>query len=396
MRNKSLLFSLFLAGVSIFSTHAQSTGLSSPEGLEWHIGAEISPAFIPGTNVFLEGSNPQGKRISYALSGAVRADFSFAPYSKKGLLYKGLYQGIGIGVFSFLPGKQLGTPVSAYVYQGSPIFSITNNLWLGYEWKFGAAFGWKHKKEASAESNEPVSTAITAHLGLALKMHYRVGKRCNLFFGVEGNHFSNGNTSWPNAGVNSIGVSAGLAYTINPVAETSNVSDESLIDTDKGRWFYDIVTYGAWRKRVVGIGQPPVPDLCPGKFGVIGLQFAAMRQLNRWIAVGPALDLQWDESAGLGPYWVEGTYEKKMKFRRPPFSKQISAGISAHGELTMPIFTVNAGLGYDFVNPVGNFRFFQSLTLKTFVSDNLFINVGYRLGSFKTPQNLMLGIGVRL
>lgn len=85
-----------------------------------------------------------------------------------------------------------------------------------------------------------------------------------------------------------------------------------------------------------------------------------------------------------------------IRFRRPPFGKQISIGLSAHAELTMPVFSVNAGMGYDIINPKGNKAFYQSLAVKTFVSRNIYLNVGYRLGSFKDPQNLMLGIGVRL
>lgn len=138
------------------------------------------------------------------------------------------------------------------------------------------------------------------------------------------------------------------------------------------------------------------PVLCPGKFGVIGIQFAPMLKLNRWVAVGPSLDMQYDESAGLSPYWVEGSYDENIKFHRPPFDKQISIGLSAHAELTMPIFSVNAGLGYDMLNPVGNRRFYQSLALKAFITKRLFLNVGYRLGEFKEPQNLMLGAGIRL
>lgn len=121
-----------------------------------------------------------------------------------------------------------------------------------------------------------------------------------------------------------------------------------------------------------------------------------MRQLGRYVAVGPSLDLQWDESAALDSYWIDGSYGENIKFERPTFGKQISAGLSAHAELTMPVFAVNAGLGFNIVNPEGEKRFYQSLTLKTFVSRNLFLNVGYRLGSFKEPQNLILGIGVRL
>ena len=62
----------------------------------------------------------------------------------------------------------------------------------------------------------------------------------------------------------------------------------------------------------------------------------------------------------------------------------------------MPIFCINAGLGYNILSPKGDKRFYQSLTLKTFITRSVFINVGYRLGNFKDPQNLMLGAGVRL
>ena len=169
---------------------------------------------------------------------------------------------------------------------------------------------------------------------------------------------------------------------------------ELAAEADRPSWFYDIVAFGAWRKRAVDIND--TPELCPGKFAVAGLQFAPMRRFNRWFAAGAALDMQWDESAGIEPYWVDGTFDENIKFYRPPFGKQINVGLSAHAELTMPIFSVNAGLGYDFINPQGNKRFYQSLTLKTFITKRLFINVGYRLSRFKDPQNLMLGLGVRL
>ena len=65
-------------------------------------------------------------------------------------------------------------------------------------------------------------------------------------------------------------------------------------------------------------------------------------------------------------------------------------------ELTMPIFAISAGLGYDLLSPHGEMRFYQMLTVKAFVTDNIFLNAGYRLGNFKDPQNLMLGIGARI
>ena len=394
MRRLIYLLLTILLSASATASDSIPSGFSRP--LEWRIGAEVAPAYVPGTNRFLEGINPLDKFVRNNLAASLRADFSFSPDSREGILYRGLYQGIGVGMQSFFSQSLLGTPVTAYVYQGAPIASLSERLWLGYEWKFGAAFGWKHYHEENAPDNSVVSTDVTAMMALGFKLHYAISDRWNLSFGVEGQHFSNGNTSWPNAGINSIGASIGIAYLLNPATRTRPTTPALGEETDHGRWLYDIVAYGAWRKREVFVGEPAEPELCPGKFAIAGLQCAPLRWLNRYGAVGPALALHWVVGAGLSPYGVDGTTGDFLLFYRPPFGKQLSIGVSAHAELTMPIFSVNAGLGYDILSPVGNERFYQSLTLKTFVTRNIFLNVGYRLSNFKTPQNLILGVGIRL
>lgn len=404
------LINIYCVAVAVLSAsltaHADTIPSAFSRPLEWRMGAELTASGVPGSNSFLRGENPENKRISARLAADIRADFSFNPSTREGMLYPGLYQGIGLGVNTFFSNSLLGTPVSAYVYQGAPIVSISDRLWLGYEWQFGAAFGWKHFEDKvddsdnnvipNTENNNAVSTSVTAHMGLGLKLHYTLSDRWHMSFGVTVHHNSNGNTSWPNAGVNSIGASVGIAYVLNPQEKTHASDTELEREADRHRWLYDIVAYGAWRKRVVTVGYNEEPQLCPGRFGVIGAQFSPMLRLNRWVAVGPSLDMQWNEGAALAGYWVEGSYKENILFERPPFGKQLSMGLSAHAELTMPIFSVNAGLGYDFLSPEGEKRFYQSLTLKTFVTEKLFLNVGYRLGSFKDPQNLMLGVGVRL
>lgn len=53
-------------------------------------------------------------------------------------------------------------------------------------------------------------------------------------------------------------------------------------------------------------------------------------------------------------------------------------------------------IGYNLLCPFNEGRLYQSLTLKALLTRNLSLNVGCRIGNFKDPQNLMLGIGVRL
>ena len=389
---------LLFAALAATSVTMRAADNAVPSGFrdapEWNIGADILGGYVPGTNSFLDGNNDEGRNINSTFGGSLRVGFRFNPKSREGMLYRGLYQGVAVEVRSFDATSLLGTPVSVYAYQGMPFVYFGPRLSLGYEWHFGAAFGWKHYDKDVAPDNGAVSTSVTAHMGLGLRLSYALTDRWRLSASVGVTHYSSGNTSLPNAGVNSINASVGASYIINTLGKASVPPAELVKEADAKRWFYDIVVYGAWRRRVVDVGYDP--QLCPGKFGVIGLQFAPMRKFNRYFAAGAALDMKYDESTGLLPYWVDGTYDENIKFYRPPFGKQLSIGLSAHAELTMPIFAVNAGIGYDFLSPDGEKRFYQSLALKAFLTKKLFLNVGYRLGNFKDPQNLMLGIGLRL
>lgn len=373
-----------IAMILPFGLWADTIPVESDTPLKWRIGAQLNGGHVFGTNAYLRGSNPMEKAVNGVFGGGVRVDFSFNPNSRKGLLYKELYQGLAVGASTYFSSGVLGSPVSAYVYQGMPFVYFGNKLSLNYEWEFGAAFGWKHAPVDSKLTNSPVSTAVTAHMGIAVKLYYSLTDRISLSAGVSARHFSNGNTSLPNAGVNSISAVLGLAYSFGPTKSAYSCPVALSQDADKGRWFYDLMGYGAWRKRL--FRQDMDVTLIPGRFAVAGLQFAAMRALNRYVAVGPAIDLQYDESAALEDYYVPGTYGEDIKFYRPPFGKQLRAGISAHAELTMPIFAVNAGLGIDILSPKGEKRFYQSLAVKAFITDNIFLNVGYRLGNFKDPR----------
>lgn len=400
MKAHNILLALAAAGTALTATASQASDSISaaPGRLHWRVGAELSPAWVIGTNSYLRGEDTPCGSVDASFSGALRADFSFSPCSQRGMLYRGLYQGIGVDMRSFFKREPLGAPASLFVYQGMPVARFGRRLTLDYEWKFGAAFGWHHYSGTGipeSGENVAVSTSVTAHMAIGLKLRYLLSPRWQLSAGIEATHFSNGNSSYPNGGVNSLGAAVGLAYLIGDMPDAVNAPAALAAEADRHSVFYDIMIFGAWRRR--GITLPDGQnELCPGRFGVVGLQFAPSYRLNRYVAAGLALDMQWDESAGLAPYWVEGSYGENIRFRRPPFTRQLSAGLSAHAELTMPIFAVNAGLGYDFISPRGNKRFYQSLTLKAFVSRHVYINVGYRLSAFKEPQNLMLGLGVRL
>ncbi len=121
-----------------------------------------------------------------------------------------------------------------------------------------------------------------------------------------------------------------------------------------------------------------------------------MYNFNKYFRAGVSVDAQYDESANIKEYKVYESNGGDMKFHRPPFSEQFAVGMSARAELVLPIFSINVGIGRNVICKGDDTTgFYQVLALKTSVTRNLFLHVGYQLSKFKDPNNLMLGFGYR-
>lgn len=330
----------------------------------------------------------------------IKYSFSFTNPHINNFLPDG-YQGVGVGVLNFgayeakgfsKAYKYIGYPILTYLFQGGPFWHFNNDLSLNYEWNFGAAIGWKPYSDANKVFNLTVGSQVNAYLNLNLWLNWQINKNVALFGGLAISHFSNGNTSFPNPGVNSLGIRIGTVWTLNPQdKEYTPIFTDSIT---KKTLEYDLLIWGAVRKRVYRGNEIPV--LLKGHFACAGLSFSPMVKLNTWWKVGGSLDIQWDQSSDLKRYYIEGSSTDDIKFSQPSFFRQISIGISAHGELKMPIFAVNIGCGYNLLAPSENRGSYQNISLKTYICKNFFINVGYQLRNFHQQSSLMLGLGLTL
>lgn len=343
---------------------------------------------------------PSENKISIHSSLPVnfRYSFSFTNPHIPNYLPEG-YQGIAIGILNFgglesggseRACKNIGFPVLTYIFQGGPFHHLSPKFSLNYEWNFGAAIGWKPYSESNKFFNLTVGSQVNAYLNLNLFLKWQLNKKISLYGGVAISHFSNGNTSFPNPGVNSLGIRIGMNYTFNPLEKKFAAP---LPDTIRKRKLeFDITLWGSTRKRVYRGGENPV--LLPGHFACAGLGVSPMFRLNNWWRVGGSADIQWDRSSDMKKNYIEGTSTQDMKFTTPNFFRQLSFGISAHGELKMPIFAVNIGMGYNILAPSENRGSYQNITLKTYLGSMVFLNVGYQLRNFHQQSSLMLGLGL--
>ncbi len=362
------------------------------------IVADLRPGYVFPTHEFFKGSNHAGQRINSTLSGHLKYGFKFSDNTYLGKEYPYAIQGIGIAYNTFFNSSEVGNPINVYLFQTSRIASISPKLSLDYEWNFGAAFGWKQYDEEKNPLNMVVGSKINAYINLGLLLNWQITSNTSLRGGVGVTHYSNGNTSYPNSGVNTIGASIGVAHFFGNNKENRFSYFPSQNHALNSYVTYDLIVYGATRKKGV-FPEDQSPMLVPGSFAIVGLNLNPLYHFSNYFRAGISLDLQYDESANIGKH-IANTYTpsepEELKFYRPPFREQFSAGLSLRGEIVMPIFSINLGIGKNFLCKGDDTNsFYQTFVLKTHITHNIFLHTGYQLYRFKDPNNLMMGLGYR-
>ena len=290
------------------------------------LGLDVRPSYVTPTNDFFDGDNMHQQRIRQALSVHLKYAFQFDKNSSLGRLYPHAYQGIGVSYNTFFCPSELGNPIAVYAFQGSRIAQLSPRLSFDYEWNFGASFGWKKYDRTYNPQNEVIGSKINAYINLGFFLNWQLNSQWSLTAGMDFTHYSNGNTHYPNSGVNPIGGRVGIVRTFGDRATTVQGFKSLSI---KPYISYDLVVYGATRKRGFVDGY----DVClvPGSFGIVGLNFNPMYNFNKYFRAGVSVDAQYDESANIKDYRVEESSSSDVKFHRPPFHKQFAVGLCNAG-----------------------------------------------------------------
>ena len=400
MMNRLILLGILLTALGLPGNEmrAQKPDFSK---LTHRMELDVRPGFMVQDNPFFKGQNEAGKPIRHALSTHLKYSFQFSKDSEIGRLYPHTYQGIGVAYHFQDNQRELGSPVSVYAFQGSHIARFSPALTLDYEWNFGASFGWKKFDVESNPYNRVVGSKMNAYIHLSFLLNWQLDAQTNLRAGIGATHFSNGNTGYPNSGVNTLGATIGLTRYFGGGSRAALADASSgLVRRPPFKPYvsYDLIVYGATRKKgVFPEGGDPV--LVPGSFGILGLNFTPMYNFSRYFRAGVSVDAQYDESANISNYIANSVGQpnaETIKFYRPPFREQFAVGLSVRAEVVMPIFSINLGIGRNVIcKGADTDSFYQILALKTDITKNLFLHVGYQLHDFKDPNNLMLGLGFR-
>lgn len=353
---------------------------------------EVRSGYVFPTNSFVQGRNISEKPISGSMAFHLKYSFQFRQNTWVDRIYGGVYQGIGMAYYTFGNHEELGNPLAFYLFQGARILQFSSRLSLDYEWNFGLSFGWKPYHPWENRYNVMIGSRMNAYINTNFYLKWMLSPQFNLTSGLTLTHFSNGNTKFPNAGMNMIGMKLGLVYHFNKGKKRELLfMGNSLIPVFPRHMSYDLVLFGSWRRKGYFAGEEFIPS--PKAYKVWGMNLAFMYNVSYKFRFGIALDGVYDASANVfvlnDPGAVDG-------FLKPPLNAQIALGMSARMEYVMPYFTVGIGLGNNILDRGGDLKaFYQMLILKVAVTRYSFLHIGYNLQEFRTPNYLMLGIGFR-
>jgi hypothetical protein len=354
---------------------------------------EIRPDYIFPTNSFLRGDNASMDPINSCLSTHLKYSFQFHPNTMGGRIFREAYQGVGLAWYAFGEKEQLGNPLALYLFQGSQINRFNRQLSLNYEWNFGLSFGWKPYDYEDNNYNVMIGSKVNAYINVDLYLSWMLSRQVDLNGGITLSHFSNGNTKFPNAGLNTAGLSFGMTYNFNR-EDFSGIdpSYQPRIPVFPRHISYDLVLFGSWRRKGVVFGDRMVAS--PMAYMVTGFNFTPMYNFGYKFRAGISVDGVYDGSANV--YTEDYIVGTRQEFFKPSLSRQLALGISGRAEYVMPYFTVGVGMGVNVLHRGGNLKaLYQLVALKIKVSRRSFIHIGYNLKDFHDPNFLMLGIGFR-
>ena len=358
------------------------------------IGAEFRPEYIFPTNPFVEGENRAGQPIDLSLSGHLRYSFQFRPGSIPDQIYGGAYQGIGAAYYDFGNPDELGNPIAVYLFQGARIARISPRLSFNYEWNFGLSFGWKPYDDAVNPLNKMMGSKMNAYLNADFFLDWRVTREVDFTAGLSLTHFSNGNTKFPNAGLNAVGLRAGLTYNFG--RKSAEMAPRTVCPAFPRHFSYDLTFFGSWRRKGIEVGDKQYA--APDAYTVLGFNFASMYNFGYKFRAGVSLDGVYDGSANvaIADQIVEMGSSADLAVEKPGVDRQLALGVSARAEFVMPYFNIGVGLGTNFLHKGGDLKaFYQMLTLKMAVTRSSYVHIGYSLRDFHMPNFLMLGVGYR-
>jgi hypothetical protein len=242
------------------------------------------------------------------------------------------YPEIGIGIsHNYLTKSFLGNPSALYSFMDLPLLpesklKLRMGLLIGFAWGF-------HPYCEQNQENIVIGSECAAYASINFNSSFRICSDFDILFSVGGYHYSNGNLTKPNKGINMLGAETGLRYTVPGSGTKKNM--EPVLNKKKGSSLMVFLARG--QKKEITSGQYySVGSVSTGYYRTI----SHTGRLN----------------AGFDMFYDEGVLAYTQKEKVP--GNVLAFGLFGGHELTIDKFSVVAQVGIYLKNPHPNDPFY--------------------------------------
>jgi len=274
---------------------------------------------------------------------------------------------------------------------------------LNYEWNLGLAFNWRAYDPFTNPNNKVIGATSSVHIAGNVYMKWLLTPHLDLDAGISLTHFSNGDSSLPNAGVNAMGGFFGLTYNFNVDRHVAHDYQEANLVDFNTRTLQDIGFLLSSRQiQLDTLGTGLSTPYYSRNFRVAGINYSFMWVENVRYAWGPSVEVTYDESSGVRGWAERNPFTGKMMDRvtLDKFGNRLLVGLSIKGELMMPLYSIFAQLGYDVVRSKdyhpSDAHFYQIIGVRMVLGDHPFFTFGVRATNFSSAQFLYWSFGYRI
>jgi len=384
--NKSFLkvVLLLIFPVVVMAQAGDSTSIK--QGPDFFLRGDTEYGFIIGVNDLPEG-------INQVLGGNLEVGWQTTGSS----VYDGIlnYPSFGFGflTYGFPQTGILGEPNAFYMFLNAP-FRRWHKFSLNYIIRLGMSYNWEPNDPVANPGHLVLGSFRNLYISAGSEAQYLIGEQLSLSAGFKFSHFSNGQSSLPNAGMNLVTPHIGLKYDFNGGTRPLYVKPPKPAYPVKAMEYY--FTFGNGIRQIFfNSAQTGVAPKTGVSYPVYNISVGAQYQFGWAGKYGGGLDfIYWgayNPDFQIGPGGIYQAVEY-------PFADYLQLGVFISYEFVLNNFSIYAQPGFRVIRKDYEGRppdFYQHLALKYHVHD-LILGVAIRAVNFGQAEYIEWNIGYRI
>jgi hypothetical protein len=354
---------------------------------DWFTRLGFTPAYVLPTNPFAAADRHADAHVQWTPSMTFEIGRQTDGSREWHHLYGLPSYGFGFSVASFGDSSGAGRPLDAYTFFSWPFARPSERVHVTTDFGMGVSWNWKEFDRDTASYSEVLGSNMNVRIDWGFYLRYLATPQTSLYAGVDFTHRSNGGTQQPDLGINVIGPSVSLRYSLGPERRPVRIRKT---ETFRPVWEFVIGAAGG-PKRVMLSSDPALQH----GFGALDATAAVQRHFYRYGKVAAGADLTYDGSTGA---ILDPLQSDRLQWR-PDFSRRLALGFYGGYEHIIGRFGAIVQFGYTVArgfDAVERPRAYQRYGWRYHINDRLFGTFSIRSIEGRKADFLEIGAGYRM